>query len=149
MLTLKDYLRYQKIFFRRITNSNNVGRVTIKLLTFSNSTDTYKDFVGDNTPEEESFIFGCYYTKNEPEKRKEKEGILDDTTHIVYISPVELFQKTGSYTFPANVMKAKTGISVNFLGVESEVLQIRELEPIRIGGTDYTAAYELQLKIRN
>ena len=84
--------------------------------------------------------------RNISDKQREKFGVKEEVTDIVYISPIELKNKYGSMTFPDYVRKSYSQIAVEFLGKHYEIESIRDLEPMHNGKEYICLAYQVNLR---
>ena len=82
------------------------------------------------------------------DKQREDAGVRTNTDYAVYISPLELLAKLGTTTFPQNVMTSYNGLKVTFLGLECDVTNIYQIEPVVINNVDYSMAIKLELSAR-
>lgn len=134
------------MFFSRVTQCCNPS--TVKLKTIKTiSTGKLTNFTGDSLREvDKIYEFGCFYMRNISDKQREKMGVTQDTTDVVYISPLELERKTGDVLFPDYVRSNYSRIAVEFIGAYYEILNIIDLEPMFNGKVYVCMAYQLNLK---
>lgn len=89
--------------------------------------------------------FHAFYQRNISDKTREKYGIANDVTALIYISPIEYKRKMGTYVPDSKLMVNKANLRVNFLGGYYSVNQIVVHEPIESGGVQYCFGIELRL----
>ena len=146
MISQGRFLQLQELFFKKVTLCCNPSTVTFKFIKIT-STGKYTDFTGDSQREVEKYVvLKCFYMRNISDKQREKFGVKEEVTDIVYISPIELKNKYGSMTFPDYVRKSYSQIAVEFLGKHYEIDSIRDLEPMHNGKEYICLAYQVNLR---
>tara|TARA_Y100000031_G_C8057565_1_gene309075 strand:+ start:79 stop:510 length:432 start_codon:yes stop_codon:yes gene_type:complete len=133
------------MFFNKVACCSNTGKVELKFIKIEQG-DDFSDFTGDNERTiEKDITLGCLYRRNISDKVREEVGVDQNVTDIVYISPLELKRKYGSMEFPDYIRNSYSQFAVKFLGKHYEVVQIRELEPMELGGKMMCIAYMITL----
>ena len=146
MISQARFSALQELFFKKVTQCCNPSTVTLKFIKVI-STGKYTDFTGDSQREvEKEIVLKCFYMRNISDKQREKAGVNESVTDILYISPIELKNKYGSSTFPNYVRKSYSQMSVEFLGEHYEIDSIRDLEPMHNGKEYVCLAYQINLK---
>jgi len=134
------------MFFNKVTSCCNPSTIKLKFIK-SISTGSYTDFTGDSIRELDKEVeLKCFYLRSISDKQREKTGVSQEVTDIVYVSPIELEKKYGTNKFPDYVRNAYSNISIEFIGGHYEILDIRELEPMHNGKEYVCLAYQINMK---
>lgn len=146
MLSSKRFQSLQMLFFNKLNSCCN--SVTVKLIFFTlTGGDRISNFTGDNKRTENKVVdLHCLYQRDLNDKQREKLGVGQEVTDVIYITPIELEKKTGSNKFPEEVRKSFAMIAVEFLGQHYELLNIKDLEPMHNGKEVMCLAYQLNLR---
>lgn len=146
MVSATYFAYLQNLFYTRLSQCCNPVEVSLKYFRTSGG-DKFTNFTGDNNrlPTME-FNLHCLYQRDLNDKQREKLGVNQNVTDVIYISPLELQQKTGSNKFPEEVRNSYAMISVEFLGKHFELLSIKDLEPVHNGMEVMCIAYQLNLR---
>lgn len=147
MLTPSIFQKVQETFLAKVTSVNNTSVVTLKFLDVDYAGDKLAAFKGEGVRTVSSSVeMKCLYKKNISEIERQKYGLSQEVTAMVYISPLDLKAKTGSELFPGYTMGGYARMTVEFLGGYYEVQSITPLES-QFDGKNYTCvAYQLNLK---
>jgi len=109
--------------------------------------DSESSFFGDNIKNwNGKLTLKCYYEKNISPKKREKFGIADEISAIVYVSPKELYEKTGKYRLSNLIMKKATGIKVTFDSRNYSLEEIIDKENTDNESSEFSIGIELRLK---
>lgn len=146
MISQQQYESFRQLFFDRITESSNGAEITLKFLNVTYG-DTVEQFLGEGTQAvANQYVLKCLYRWMRSDKQREREGVSTDTDIIVYISPLELFNKSGSASIPANLMTAFQRMKISFIGKEFEIVRVTEVEPMILQTGVMCIAYQFNLK---
>lgn len=146
MINTLKFKKLQKLFFKQVTSSCNPTTVTLKFIKLT-STGDYTDFTGDSGREvDKEVVLSCFYTRSLSNKQRDKFGVSEDVTTILYISPIELKNKFGSDTLPEYVRRSYSQIAIEFLGKHHEIDSIKDLEPMQSDTGYVCLAYQINLK---
>lgn len=146
MISQGQYESFRQLFFDRITESSNGAEITLKFIDVAYA-DTVQQFLGEGAQTvDNQYVLKCLYRWMRSDKQREREGVSLDTDIIVYISPLELFNKSGSASIPANFMKAFQKMKIAFLGKEFEIVRVTEVEPMVLQSGVMCIAYQFNLK---
>lgn len=149
MLSSTHFEKLQNLFFKKVTTCCNPASVTFEMLSITSPND-YSEFTGDgNRSIDKSFDLKCFYQRNISDKQREKLGVTQDVTDIIYISPLELEKKYGSKNFADIVRNSYAGLFVKFLGSRYTLIKIVDLEPMHNGKEYVCLAYQLNLKLHS
>lgn len=136
----------QKRFFDRITKCCNPSTVKFTFLK-TISEGTLSDFLGDSSRvPDKVYELRCLYQRYMNDKQREKAGVTEEVDLSLFISPLELEAKTGSFDFPEQVRSSYSGIAVELFGKHHEIESIRDLEPQQSMGRVTCVAYQINLK---
>ena len=142
-----DFIHFQKSFFTHLTTGFNPVEVTIHKLGYD-ADEVYDldDFVGGGTLQDTTtFKLKALFKKIVTEKDREKYGVDTNVSIIIYISPLELEQKTGSKTFPDYFMNSYAGYSLEFQKRLYEVERVIMLEEFFTTDEIMCMAYQFDL----
>lgn len=146
MLPAGKFAELQKLFFCKVTSGCNVSSIDINYIKVE-SGNSFTRFTGDGKRSVEKTVnLKCFYKRNISDKDREKMGVNQDVTTVVYISPLDLKNKTGSPVFSQNVLNSYAGVLVEFIGKIYEIESIIDLEPMFDGKEWVCLAYQLNLK---
>lgn len=146
MITQAQYESFRKLFFDRVTESTNGAQITLEFIGVT-YTDGIDQFLGEGTRTvTDSYTLQCLYRWTRNDKMREKAGVSLDTDIIVYISPIDLFNKAGFSSIPADKMKAFQKMKVQFIGKTFEILRVVEVEPMVLQSGVMCIAYQFNLK---
>lgn len=146
MITKTKYLQLQALFFSRVTSGLNPSKVVFEFISVAHAND-FEEFTGDGTRTATLEIsLGCFYMRNISDKQREKMGIRQEVTDVIYISPLELQQKYGNTKLPGHIRNSYSQFSVSFLDKHYEIDSIIDLEPMHLGNEETCIAYQLNLK---
>lgn len=141
-----NYSAIQERFFSRLISCSNPSSVTISFIKVSHR-NSFESFLGDGQREEvKTFKLRCFYQRYTNNKQREKAGVTEDVTYSLFISPLELQQKTGSSDFPEYVRKSYSRIKLDFQGSTRSIESIVDLEPSDLKGELTRIAYKINLK---
>ena len=143
-----NFIRIQERFFRKLQSCTNPSSVNIKFLKITNTSGSLLGgFTGENerTVDKEITV-RCFYQRYGNDKQRERAGVTEEVNASIYISPMDLFAKTGEYRFSEEVRKAYSKIAINFLGEYWEIERIEELEPFQANGVHNCCAIQINLK---
>lgn len=146
MISKKHFSVLQNLFYSKVASCCNSA--TVRLIFFStDGGDRISNFVGDNKRVPTKTVdLNCLYQRNLNDKMREKLGVNQEITDIIYISPQELQKKTGNAKFPEEVRNSYAMIAIEFLGNHYELNSIVDLEPMHNGNELMCIAYQLNLK---
>lgn len=146
MITLAKFKSIQSLFFKRVIACGNPS--SVKLLFISAlATNDYDSFTGDGVRTIDKEVnLSCFYLRNITDKQRERTGVSQDVTDIVYISPIDLGYRYGSTQFPDYIRNAYSNLMVDFMGSRYSVVNIKELEPMQVDNQWVCIAYQLNLK---
>lgn len=145
MISPARFTKLQRLFFDKVTKCCNPAKVTISYIAVTHG-DSYEAFTGDGEREPDKvMVLRCFYMRNLSDKQREDIGVSQEVTDVVYISPLELKQKSGDDKFPEYVTNSFSQISIEFLGKHYELLNIVDLEPMHNGNSYTCLAYQLNL----
>ena len=134
------------MFYNKLTSCCNPSSITLNFIKVT-STGSFTDFTVDSKREvEQEVVLRCFYMRNISDKQREKFGITQSTTDVVYISPIELEKKLGSKVLPDYVRNSYAQVTVSFLGKHHEIDSIIDLEPMHDGKEHTCLAYQMNLK---
>lgn len=141
-ISVSKYKELQKLFFSKVTECGNPSTVNLKYIEIKSS-DAFSDFIGEGKREPgKEYSFACFYTRNISDKQREKMGIADNVTDVIYISPLEVAKKTGSSKLPDFLVNSTSQTIVEFLGATYEIVNIIDLEPMHNGKEWVCLAYQ-------
>jgi len=143
---MADFAKIQQRFLSKILSGGNPSKVTIQLLK-TTSTGSFTDFTGDSTRSvDKEVILNCFYQRYLNDKQREKGGVGELVTMSIFISPLELERKYGTFDFPDYVRNSYSKIAIQFLGKHLEIESIRDLEPQQVFGKVTCVAYQINIK---
>ena len=146
MVSAEKFAKLQRLFFQKVTSGCNVSTVDLKFIEVSSESALTK-FTGDGKRTvKKSVNLKCFYKRNISDKDREKMGVSQDVTSIVYISPLDLNAKTGSMSFDDDITESYSGIMVEFIGKLYQIESIIDLEPMFDGKEWVCLAYQINLK---
>lgn len=146
MITPSKFKELQKLFFQKVGSCCNPTSLKLKFVAVT-STNSYDEFTGDGERSVDKEVdLKCLYLRNISDKQREKTGVSQDVTDIVYISPLELEAKYGSQKFPDYVRNAYSHLIVELFGNSYSVVNIQELEPMPVGKEYVCLCYQMNLK---
>lgn len=146
MVSAEKFAKLQRLFFQKVTSGCNVSTVDLKFIETSSESALTK-FTGDGKRTvKKSVNLKCFYKRNISDKDREKMGVNQEVTSIVYISPLDLKAKTGSMSFDDDITKSYSGIMVEFIGKLYQIESIIDLEPMFDGKEWVCLAYQINLK---
>ena len=146
MPSIQKFKRLQKLFFDKVTRGTNLSTINLDFIEVEHTT-SFAKFTGDgNRSVSTTVILKCFYMRNISDKQREKFGVNQDVTAIVYVSPLELEKKFGSITLPDYVRKSYSQLKISFLEKNYEIDSIIDLEPMHDGTQEICLAYQINLK---
>jgi len=146
VITPSKFRSIQELFFKKVTLCCNPSSIKLKFIVVA-STNDYDSFTGDGERSVDKEVeLKCFYLRNISDKQREKTGVSQDVTDIVYISPLDLERKTNSDQLPDYIRNSYSNIMVEFLGTNYNVVNIKELEPMQVGNKFVCLAYQFNLK---
>lgn len=141
-----NFSKIQQRFFATLSRCGNPTEVIIQFIKVT-STGSFTDFTGDSQRTVDmEFGLRCFYQRYLNDKQREKAGVAEDVTLSVFISPLDLQAKTGSFDFPDYVRSSYSRIAVKMFGKHHEIESIRDLEPQQLAGKITCIAYQINLK---
>lgn len=147
MISPAYFKKVQEAFFRQVTSCCNQAEVNFKYVTVSHS-NSYEKFTGDGyRGVDKEFKLKCLYMRDISDKQREKHGIAQEVTDVLYVSPLELRKKTESINFPVNMRNSYANVEVSFLGKSYNIHNIKDLEPMHNGTEEMCVAYQINLKL--
>lgn len=145
MLGKNHYQRLQNILLSRLSKQESV--VTLDFPKFVEGTKL-ETFRGETQKlEGETHEYKCLYRRpifNDNERSD--KGIDEDIEYLIYISPLEIKEKTGVYLLPDKVYRAHTEVKISFFGRDYNIDQCNALEPFELEGEMIPIAYEFRVK---
>lgn len=146
MIPQAQYEAFRQLFFDKLTQGDNQAVMTLKFVDVAYA-DMKGQFLGEGTESDGgTYEFQCLYRWMRNDKMREKAGVSTDVDMVIYISTIDLFNKTGSYSIPENYMKAFAKMQVTFIGKQFEIKKVVEVEPMQIESGVTCIAYEFDLK---
>jgi hypothetical protein len=143
---MSNFQAIQRRFFERIARCCNPSEVTIQFVKITSS-GALADFTGDSVRTLDKEVkLRCFYQRYLNDKQREKAGVMEDVQLSIFVSPLELEAKNGSFDFPEAVRSSYSGIAIQFLGKHHEIESIRDLEPQQLQGKVTCVAYQINLK---
>ena len=143
---MSDFGAIQQRFYNNIVKCKNPTEVKLIFIKVT-SEGTLSDFLGDSKREPEKVIsLKCRYQRYLNDKQREKAGVTEEVDMSVFISPLELEQKTGSFELPEQVRSSYSGIAVELFNQHHEIESIRDLEPQQRLGKVTCVALQINLK---
>lgn len=146
MLSSSKFAYLQNLFYSKLATCCNPVLVTLTFFKTEGG-DKFSNFTGDNKRVPDKVVnLHCLYQRDLNDKQREKLGVNQEVTDILYVSPIELEKKFGSNKFPQEVRNSYAMISVEFLGKHYELLSIKDLEPMHNGKEVMCIAYQINLR---
>jgi hypothetical protein len=93
-LTHTHFLRAREIFYQTVSKSPTSCTLRINEVVYS---DDYSDFIGDSPRKKIDFKVKCLFTRNITPAQRDKYGLSELVTALVYISPKSLEQEFGTW----------------------------------------------------
>lgn len=147
MLTPSIFQQVQETFLAKVTDVNNTAFVVLKFLDVDYGGSNLAAFKGEGTRSVATEVtLKCLYKKNISAIDRQKHGLSQEVMAMVYVSPLELQQKTGSQLFPGYTMGGYARMAVEFLGAHYEVESVVPLESQFNGNMFTCVSYQLNLK---
>jgi hypothetical protein len=141
-----QYESLRQLFFDKITDGDNKALFTLQFVDVAYA-DRRGQFLGEGEESDAgTYQFQCFYRWMRNDKMRERSGVETDVDMVIYISPIDLFKKTGSYSIPENYMKAFAKMRVTFIGEQFEIKKVVEVEPMAVDGGRTCIAYQFDLK---
>jgi hypothetical protein len=146
VITPSKFKSIQELFFKKVALCCNPSSIKLIFVKVASQND-YDSFTGDGERSVDKEVeLKCFYLRNISDKQREKTGVSQEVTDIVYVSPLDLERKTGSMDFPDYIKNAYSNLLVDFVGSRYSIVNIKELEPMQVGNKFVCLAYQLNLK---
>lgn len=143
---MSDFGAIQQRFYNNIVKCRNPTDVKLIFVKVT-SEGELSEFLGDNKREADKIIsLKCRYQRYLNDKQREKAGVTEEVDMSVFISPIELEQKTGSFELPEQFRSSYSGVAVEIFNQHHEVESIRDLEPQQRLGRVTCVALQINLK---
>lgn len=126
LISKSNFNRYRKIFYNKVVNTPYEIELEISTVDKSSSTDGdfLSSFVGDSKRTSETYTFKALYEKEISDRTREKYGLPKEVNGIVYLSPLQLIKKFGTFKLDWNRTK------VHFEGSTQVINKIVYLEQL-------------------
>lgn len=104
ILTPSAFKGYQKNFHSKIMQTPHV--ITLEVFSVPDKGDSnefsLEEFVGDSVRNSVKYVFNALYEKDISARTREKYGITNLVNGIVYLSPLQVISKLGTYRVDKN-----------------------------------------------
>lgn len=128
ILTHSRFLRYREAFYKKVIQSPQVVELVMHQTEAAGEDvparrKSLLDFVGDSPRIEKGYLLHCLYEHTTDPHVREKRGLNDEVSGVVYLAPQQLKALTGKETLDRLATKIK------FRGAEFIVDSVVQLEP--------------------
>ena len=125
LISKSNFNKYSKIFYSKVTNTPYEIELEISSVDKSSTDgDFLSSFVGDSKRTSEIYTFKALYEKEISDRTREKYGLPKEVNGIVYLSPLQLIKKFGTFKLDWNRTK------VHFEGSVQVINKIVYLEQL-------------------
>lgn len=124
ILTKAKFKHYQQIFHKKVMGTPFNIELEIFSVSAGSGEFSLDSFVGDSTRTSVRHTFNALYEREIPLRMREKYGLPKEVNGIIYLSPLQLVQKVGTFELDWN----KT--VVHFTGRTQVIQKIEYLEPL-------------------
>lgn len=108
ILSKSNHSRYRKIFFTKVTHTPYQVELVVSSFDDKKSSVEFSldNFVGDSKRiVEHTYTFRALYEKEISDRTREKYGLPKEVNGVVYLSPLQLVPKFGTYQLNWNKVK--------------------------------------------